>query len=156
MDVINIGSGIYIVFSIMVNRYIYACIIFSCLFGLVSCTTVTVKSSLAKSSLIAKGERIVFLNGLGYEDAEIDSCIGDKVRKQSSEIDVLSSQEFRDKFSPQFFAIPNEKEKVKKLFEEPASRKQLDNLNLRFVVFLKKYTPGFFDDLKAPYSVLYS
>jgi hypothetical protein len=107
--------------------------------GLDSCTTVTVKSSLAKPLLIEKGERVVFLSGLGKEDAEIDSCISDRVRKQSPEMSILSSQEFRAKFPSQFYAIPNEKEKIKKLFEQPDTRKQVERLNLRIVVFLKIY-----------------
>ena len=149
-------AAVFIFFSMLVDRYIFVCIIISCLMALNSCTNVTVKSSLAKSSFIAKGERVIFLNGLDNGDAEIDSCISDRVRKQLPEITVLSSQEFRAKFSPQFYAIPNEKEKIKRLFEQPETRKQLDNLKLRFVVFLKKYTPGFFEDFKGTLGVIYS
>lgn len=110
------------------------------LFG---CTTVSVNEMrLAETDIDPSSEKIVVLGRHHSPEFETEpalvDCIGNRLERGIRGLDVLPAAQFRDAMYPWFEprTAPLQLEKFSNMLEEPLVRETLDNMGVRYIVWV--------------------
>lgn len=120
---------------------------FLILFNMFGCTTINVDHvQLQEMGTVNKGDTVVVLGR--HQSAEFEtegalvSCIGGKLKRVAGGLNVLQQDEFIDAFYPWFESrtAPLHPDKLRKVFEQPLVALKMDELNVRYLVWVEGST----------------
>ncbi|MBL4671293.1 MAG: hypothetical protein JKX81_03455 [Arenicella sp.] len=112
-----------------------------------ACTTINVDHVRIKETpALKKGDAMVVLGR--HQTAEIQteaslvSCIGNRLARGTGDVRIIPEAEFVDAFYPWFEArtAPLHPKKLRKVLNQPAVAKKIENLNIRYFVWVEGST----------------
>lgn len=116
-------------------------------FGLSACTTINIDHIKMEDSFdIAKGDAVVVLGR--HDSAEVETepslvrCIGSRLQRGAKGVTIIPETEFVDLFYPWFEArtAPKHPERLRKVLEEPGIAERIEQLNIRYFVWIEGST----------------
>ena len=117
------------------------------LWGVSACTTINVDHIQMEDGIqIEQGDAVVVLGR--HDSAEFEtepslvSCIGSRLARGAEGVRIIPEVEFVDMFYPWFEArtAPKNPVKLKKVLDEPGVAKRLEELNIRYFVWIEGST----------------
>jgi hypothetical protein len=128
-------------------RVIQSVVHLSLIFVITACTTINVDHIQLEDNLdLRAGDSIVILGR--HHSAEIETetslvaCLGGKLNRQLTNIRVVPESQFIDDFYPWFEArtAPQHPKKLQKLLEEPLLANRIDQLGIRYFIWVEGST----------------
>lgn len=112
-----------------------------------ACTTVNVDHiKLEENLALESGDAIVILGRHHSAEFETEStlisCIGNKIRNSTNQVQVIPEQQFVNDFYPWFEArtAPLHPKKLKIIFDQPQVTQKMQQLNIRYFVWIEGST----------------
>ena len=124
-----------------------AIVVVCCLWALSACTTINVDHIQMEEGIqIQSGDAVVVLGR--HDSAEFEtepslvSCIGSRLARGAQGVTIIPESQFVDMFYPWFEArtAPKNPVKLKKVLSEPGVAQRLDELNVRYFVWIEGST----------------
>ena len=112
-----------------------------------ACTTINVDHILLEDNLqIQNGDAVVILGR--HHSAEVETefslvdCLGGQLKRSVSNLRIIPESEFIDSFYPWFEArtAPQHPEKMRKVFDQPGVSERINELGIRFFVWVEGST----------------